>query len=60
MASDDDAAAAGGDGGVDTVFNVEAGSAAGVTEDGGVFVGTDAADVEDAGWGEDVLLRETG
>lgn len=57
VTGDDDAAAAGGDIGVHTIFHAEAGFLAGGAEDIGIFVGTDTADVEDGlGW-EDVLLR---
>ena len=55
VAGDDDAAAAGGVGGVDEVFGAEAGGGAGRAEGFGVFVFADAADEEDGGGGEDVL-----
>lgn len=55
MAGDDDAAAAGGLGGLDTVLDAEAGLLDGVLEDGGVLVVADAAEVDDAVVGQDVL-----
>lgn len=58
VACDDDAAAAGGGVRVHAVFHAKAGGLACGPKDGGIFVGTDAADVEDAlGW-EDVLYAE--
>lgn len=57
VAGDDDAAAARGGVGVHAILHAKAGGLAGGAEDGGILVGTDTADVEDAlGW-EDVLLR---
>ena len=47
LARYDDAAAASGGGGRGQVFGAEAGLGAGVTEEGGVVVGADGADVED-------------
>lgn len=55
VAGDDDAAAAGGLGGLDAVLDAEAGLLDGVLEDGGVLVVTDAAEVDDAVVGQDVL-----
>lgn len=55
VAGDDDAAAAGGLGGLDTVLDAEAGLLDGVLEDGGVLVVADAAEVDDAVVGQDVL-----
>lgn len=55
VAGDDDAAAAGGLGGLDAVLDAEAGLLDGVLEDGGVLVVADAAEVDDAVVGQDVL-----
>lgn len=55
VAGDDDAAAAGGLGGLDAVLDAEAGLLDGVLEDGGVLVVADAAQVDDAVVGQDVL-----
>lgn len=57
VAGDDDAAAACGHAGFHAVFDAEACGRAGGAEDLGVFVGSHAADVEDAGGGENVLFR---
>ncbi len=55
VAGNDGAAAAGGVLGVDTVLDAEAGGLDGIVEGGGVLVVTDAAEVDDAVGGEDVL-----
>lgn len=55
VAGDDDAAAAGGLGGLDAVLDTEAGLLDGVLEDGGVLVVADTAQVDDAVVGQDVL-----
>lgn len=55
VAGDDDAAAAGGLGGLDAVLDAEAGLLDGILEDGGVLVVADAAQVDDAVVGQDVL-----
>lgn len=55
VAGDDDAAAAGGLGGLDAVLDAEAGLLDGVLEDGGVLVVADAAQVDDAVVRQDVL-----
>jgi len=58
LARDDDAAAAGGGvGRRELIFDAQAGLFAGGAQVGGVLVGADAADVEDRGGGEDVLRR---
>jgi len=58
LTRDDNAAAAGGGvGGRELVFDAQAGLFAGGAQVGGVLVGADAADVEDRGGGEDVLRR---
>lgn len=55
VAGDDDAAAARGLGGLDAVLDAEAGLLDGVVQDGGVLVVADAADVDDAVVGQQVL-----
>lgn len=57
VAGDDHATAAGGGFGVHAVFHAKAGGLAGGAEDGGIFVGTDTADIEDAVGLENVLLQ---
>lgn len=55
VAGDDDAAAAGGLGRLDAVLDAQAGLLDGVLEDGGVLVVADAAEVDDAIVGQQVL-----
>jgi hypothetical protein len=55
VAGDDNAAAAGGDLGVDAVLDAETGLLAGVAEDGGILVVAGTAEVDDAVLRQDVL-----
>jgi hypothetical protein len=55
VTGDDNAAAAGGDLGVDTVLDAQTGLLAGIAEDGGILVVADTAEVDDAVLGQDVL-----
>lgn len=60
MIREHDATSTGRSYGIYAVFDTKAGLRAGVTEDFGVFVGTDAADEDGAGRGKDVLLERCG